>query len=92
MQGEIEFMIDNISINGNVFRLSDIYAVHLHVEDYFGERKFYRKGNLNQTLQQGTKNFIQFIDTSNFQHKFYFKIDSKEDLEQLLPFIKRYNS
>ena len=92
INGELEFMPDVIIVNETQFKIYEQNVVYLHYEDYFGERKYYSKGNLNQALQQGVKNYIQFADASGCQHKYYFRIDNQEEAEKLIPFINRYNN
>lgn len=92
INGELEFRPNSLSINELEFTISELDEVYLHYEDYFGERKHYIKGNLNQNIRLGVKNYISFLDASGSEHVYYFQVKNKEDAQKLLPFINRYNS
>ena len=91
IKGELEFGLTVIIINKEEFKISDLEAIYLHYEDYFGERKYYVKGNLNQNIRQGVKNYISFSDSLNLTHTYYFRVNDNEDALKLLPFINKYN-
>lgn len=92
INGELEFRPNSLIINELEYKTSDLDEIYLHYEDYFGEKKHYIKGDLNQNIRQGVGNYIYFSDASGSEHIYYFRVENEEDAQKLLPFIKRYNA
>jgi len=85
---ELAFEGDNIIIDDKIFKLEDINNLDFKIIDYYGETRGYKRG-LEPRLSQGVRNTFSFTDTNNKTQTVYFKLESNNHYQLLLPFIDK---
>lgn len=80
LQGEIEFSLDGIAIDGHKFEIEKVTNIEIEISDYYGQ---YVSGggrfNFNRIFSQGVKNQLSFEICNQESYCFNFRLENKVD-------------
>ncbi len=86
--GELEFLMDQISANGKVYKLNEIQHIKIDAKDFRGYWNIFSfEGNFGDSYQSnGTDNFLELLLNSGekvriqFEQKYENQIHSDQDI------------
>ncbi|WP_395056350.1 hypothetical protein [Flavobacterium sp.] len=83
LDGFISFNNDNITVEKEVFNLSDIKIIKITNDDYYGKNKYLGRGNFNASYSNGVDNEL-LIELNTSKVKLYnFEIYNSADFQKI---------